>query len=206
MSINELAGVVDEINYNNFEEKQQEMTDELLDSFKPSKLAIATTDVKSAFDFLAMSSHVPYLNNIFDLKVKNLRRNNQDDETEDTPPQETEMEDFVSNPPLGNVQNRILNADEEVSDINDGEHIGDLPDTTPADVSAESDMPGILGDVAEDSSILDEIPVVGIITGVLGLADIIMTSIEGGEEDDTDKLPTIPEAQLTSGFQSGISG
>ena len=67
MSINELAGVIDEINYDNFEEKQQEMTDELLDSFKASKLAIATTDVKSAFDFLAMSSHVPYLNKIFDL-------------------------------------------------------------------------------------------------------------------------------------------
>ena len=63
-----------------------------------------------------------------------------------------------------------------------------------------------LGEAAADSSFLDDVPVIGIFTGILGLASIVMEGIEGSE--DSDKPPTIPipEAQLTSGFQSGISG
>ncbi len=74
MSINQLAGTVSEINYENYQKKQEEYTDDLLETFKKSNLANAVNDVKGAFDFMAMSAHVPYLNKMFDLKVKHLRK------------------------------------------------------------------------------------------------------------------------------------
>ncbi len=50
MSINQLAGTVSEINYENYQKKQEEYTDNLLETFKKSNLANAVNDVKGAFD------------------------------------------------------------------------------------------------------------------------------------------------------------
>ena len=55
MSINDLAGVVSQINYENYEKGEELYNSELLETFKKTNLENATQDLKGAFDFLAMS-------------------------------------------------------------------------------------------------------------------------------------------------------
>ena len=237
MSINQLSGVVSQINYENFEKAQQEMTDSLLESFKGSNLISATKDVKSAFDFLAMSGHTPYLNKMYNLRIKHLRGRKTPKQTEegddnttgdgnpaDLPdelqgPQDIEMSNLGYQPNRTNIsqgeepsttstQDNIMNEDEDVSDINSVDAVGDIPSSTPKLVdTVEADLSTELGEAAIESSFLDEIPIAAIITAGLGLASIVMEGIEGSKEED-DGPPTIPiqGPQLTSGFQSGISG
>ena len=239
MSINELAGTVSEINYENYQKKQEEYTDDLLETFKKSNLANAVNDVKGAFDFMSMSAHVPYLNKMYELKVKHLRnafKKNKDTTEDDSeepseqiqsegqPPPDVEMSDFSNlpktnrttisqgeEPSTTSTQDSIMDEDGDVSNINDIESVGDLPTTnTPQVISNTTseldDVAADLGEAAVDSSIFDDIPVVGVITGVLGLASIVMEGIESSKDDDKPPTIPIPEAQLTSGFQSGISG
>ena len=234
MSINELAGTVSEINYENYEKKQEKYTDDLLDTFKKSNLANAVNDVKGAFDFMAMSAHVPYLNKMYELKVKHLRnafKKNKDTTEDDSeepseqiqsegqPPPDVEMSDFANQPTRTTIsqgqeptststQDNILDEDPEVSNINDIESVGDLPTSTPQVISTTSELENTaadLGEAAADSSFLDDVPIIGIFTGILGLASAVMEGIEGSKDDDLPP-PVIPEAQLTSGYQSGISG
>ena len=236
MSINELAGTVSEINYENFQKNQEEYNDELLETFKKTNLESAVNDVKSAFDFMAMSAHVPYLNKMYELKVKHLRnafKKNKDTTEDDSeepseqiqsegqPPPDVEMSDFANQPSRTTIsqqeptttstQDDIMDEDPEVSNINDIESVGDLPTTnTPQVISnTTSDLDELaegFGEAAADTSFLDEIPVIGIITGLLGVASVVMEGIEGSKDDDTPPPTPIPEAQLTSGFQSGFSG
>ncbi len=145
-------------------------------------------------------------------------------QSEGQPQPDVEMSDFSNlpktnrttisqgeEPSTTSTQDSIMDEDGDVSNINDIESVGDLPTTnTPQVISnTTSDLDELaegFGEAAADTSFLDEIPVIGIITGLLGVASVVMEGIEGSKDDDTPPPTPIPEAQLTSGFQSGITG